>query len=119
VATTDEVLQQLQAEIRDKKKSLEEKQRKGAELQRLIQNDQTKEALVKESENLDAALAQADAHLGALEDASGVSADSIKLPVTRSASDEAPATPAVAPAPVPDSATPTEATTSTSAKRGK
>lgn len=118
MATTDEELQQLQSEIENKKKSLEEKQRKGAELQRLIQNDQTKDALAKESENLDAALAQADAHLGALEEASGVSADSIKLAVTRSAS-EAPATPAVATAPVPDSATPTEAATSTSAKRGK
>lgn len=119
MATTDDELQQLQDEIRDKRKSLEEKQRKGAELQRLIQNDQTKDALAKESENLDAALAQADAHLDALEEVSGVSADSIKLAVTRSAPEAAPATPAVAPAPVPDSATPTEAATSTSAKRGK
>jgi septal ring factor EnvC (AmiA/AmiB activator) len=115
VATTDEELQQLQSEIEDKRKSLEEKQRKGAELQRLIQNDQTKSALQKESENLDAALEQANAHLGALEEASGVSADSIQLKVARSATD-APAAPAVTPVPVPDSVTPVE---TTSTKRGK
>lgn len=83
MATTDEELQNLQSDIAEKRKSLEDKQRKSAELQRLIQNDQTKSALAKELENLDIALAQADEHIKALEDASGVSADSIELRVTR------------------------------------
>lgn len=124
MATTDEQLKELQDEIADKRKLLEEKQRKAAELQRLIQNDQTKGALTKESENLDAALAQADEHLKALEAQSGVTADTIKLAATRGASaQEVPPVKVVAPTPdvtTESVASDSETTTSTTtAKRGK
>lgn len=116
MATTDEDLKQVQGDIAAKKKLLAEKQRKAAEMQRLIQNDQTLSALDKESQALDAELAQADEHLKALEEASGISADSIKLPVTRESSTQA--APSVQPVQlVPVEAAEGEAPTATGTKR--
>lgn len=123
MTTSDEELKELQKTNADKRKLLEDKQRKAAELQRLIQNDQTKGALAKESENLDVQLARADEQLKALEDASGVSADSIQLQTLRSgvAAQEVPPVQVVAPAPdVVLNEAASDATTSTgsAAKRG-
>lgn len=116
MATTDEELKAMQDGNAEKRKLLLEQDRKAAELQRLIQNDQTKTALERESAQLDAQLAQSAERLKALEEASGVSADSIKLKATRSATES---TEPVAPAPVMVPSESTEGTTAqSSSKRG-
>lgn len=115
MVTTDGELKSLQDENADKRKKLAEIERKAAELQRLVQNGQTKSALEAESKQLDAQVAQAEEQLKALEDLAGVSADDIKLPTTRSTSEEQSDT-AATEAPI---TLPTEAASATaSSKRG-
>lgn len=110
MATTDEELKSLQEGNAEKRNRLMEQERKAAELRKLIQNDQTKDALVRESKQLDTQLEQAAAQIKALEEAAGTSVDSVEPSAPRPA--EASVEP-VAPAPI---MTPTESTEGTTAQ---
>lgn len=83
MATTQDELDDIRSENDKKRKQIEEEHRKAALLQSMVENDTTKAALMKESENLDVELARAKSAVAGLEEVSGVSSESLKVPVMR------------------------------------
>lgn len=98
MATSQQELDAIRVENEKKRQLINDEIQKAAELQRMVENDTTKAALAKEGANLDAELAKAKAHTAALEEVSGVSADSLKSRVTRSSTSVAPPVPPTGPA---------------------